>query len=415
MYNQNEMNQFSNTGPNDYTTAVQASQVQPTHIYNPAPIPGASRQPKKRYLPTQDTNYVHMLRGPQNKAWKPFASAGIFLSTMGIIIAGTFIVLLVFMIVTQMETSLTEDITQQTISTMGIIDFTVGNFVLGSFIFAAMLSTWAVFRIKPGFVSSVLGKFRWKWFGWCLLVVIPIWTLLFGLTTIIDLGLGSTIKLFPIEKPGLVLTFILLVFLTTPIQAAGEEYAFRGWLIQNISSLFKDRLVGVCIAGLISTIIFSGLHLNINPLALLLYFSLSISALTMTYKTGGIEAACAVHIVHNIFVFNIMLVVNDGIERSLILQLGAAAIVGISQTLSFAIATIAIILLAKYKNIQSSYIPDAKEVSQYNHEIKTYEQYMHQIQYEAYVRQIEYQQQRYVEQLEYQRQYQQWYDQNYPR
>lgn len=378
-------------------------------IQNPAPAFVA--KPKKRYLPMENSNYVQMLRSPQFKAWKPFASAGIFIGYMALIFFVVIIAYIIFLLIAGLESSFADNITQQTISALGIIDFTVGNLTLASFIPAAMLSTWVIYRIKPGYVSSVAGRFRWKWFGWCLLAIVPLWSVLFAILIGLDIAMGSDISIFPIENPGLVFTFILMIFLTTPLQAAGEEYLFRGWLIQNISSFFNERLLGVFISGLVSTTIFAGLHLELNPVALILYFSLSIAALTMTYKTGGIEAACTVHIVHNVFVFHTMLFINDGIERSLTIELGAMLIYALAEIVFFSIATGAIILLAKYKKLQSIYIPNEQEAAQHKKETQDYEQYIYHLQYQSYLNQLEYHQQM----QEYRRQYHEWYYQNYPR
>ena len=43
--------------------------------------------------------------------------------------------------------------------------------------------------------------------------------------------------------------FLLVVVFLTPLQAAGEEYAFRGYLTQAFGGLFGSRALAVAAAG----------------------------------------------------------------------------------------------------------------------------------------------------------------------
>ena len=53
--------------------------------------------------------------------------------------------------------------------------------------------------------------------------------------------------------------------LLTPLQSAGEEYLFRGWIMQNVGSYFARPLVGLVVSLTVSTALFAAAHLSPDP------------------------------------------------------------------------------------------------------------------------------------------------------
>ena len=49
-----------------------------------------------------------------------------------------------------------------------------------------LVATRAVHRVRPGFVSSVAGRLRWRWLLHCLLAVLPLWVVYLGLGFVLD-------------------------------------------------------------------------------------------------------------------------------------------------------------------------------------------------------------------------------------
>ena len=40
---------------------------------------------------------------------------------------------------------------------------------------------------------------------------------------------------------------LIIVLVMTPFQAAGEEYLFRGWLMQNVGAYFSRPIIGLVV------------------------------------------------------------------------------------------------------------------------------------------------------------------------
>ncbi len=368
-----------------YQGQSQTYQQMPQQQY--API-GNTR--KKRYLPVRKVDYVHMLQGPEFKVWKPFASFGVVIGSVIVLLIGTFIVMMIAFQFTSDNDGIVDSYAVQDITASGLVAFVINNLFLASFIPLAMLATWVIHRTKPGFVSSVLGRFRWGWFGWCMLITIPIWAMNFAVTLGLNNLLGNTSEVNTIENPQIVIMFIVLVLLTTPLQATGEEYLLRGWMLQNIGAFIKDKYIAVLVGGLSSGIIFSLLHLNFNPIALIFYFNFSVAAIIMTVKTGGLEAASSLHIIHNVYVFHLMIFFQENIDRSPIAQIGGLAVILATDFVFLIILTTAIIFLAKSRKVAEEFTPNESEVIEYNQNQERFLQQTYFTQYQQYLQQLNY-------------------------
>jgi membrane protease YdiL (CAAX protease family) len=90
------------------------------------------------------------------------------------------------------------------------------------------------------------------------------------------------------------------ILLTTPLQAAGEEVAFRGLAARAVGSCFSARLVGLVVATTVTSLLFMLVHgaedLRLNAF----YFCLALAASVLTWRSGGLEAAIALHVVCNL-------------------------------------------------------------------------------------------------------------------
>ena len=93
--------------------------------------------------------------------------------------------------------------------------------------------------------------------------------------------------------------YLALILITSPLQAAAEEFFFRGYLQQAIGSLAGRSWVGVACSSLVFAI-FHG-DQNVAHFAHRLGFGLI--AGTLVWATGGLEAAIAVHVANNVFAF----------------------------------------------------------------------------------------------------------------
>lgn len=93
--------------------------------------------------------------------------------------------------------------------------------------------------------------------------------------------------------------YLLLIVLTSPLQAAAEEYFFRGYLMQALGSMVRTPWFGV----VASAFVFALFHGTQNAPLFLDRFGFGLLAGVLVLRTGGLEAGIAAHVVNNIFAF----------------------------------------------------------------------------------------------------------------
>lgn len=165
---------------------------------------------------------------------------------------------------------------------------------------AAVLAVRIVGLGGLGQLTSVVGRLRWGWLGRC---VIP------GIVFIgVSLGLNAAIStLWPSTSdtdtgdptPGAALAASLVVIvLLVPLQAAGEEFAFRGIGMQTVGSWVRPPIVAI----VVPVVGFAFAH-SYNWWGKLDVAALGIAFAYLTWRTGGLEAAIVGHVINNVVVF----------------------------------------------------------------------------------------------------------------
>jgi len=176
--------------------------------------------------------------------------------------------------------------------------FLINNVALAVIVPACVLVSWLFYRQGFGWLVSVTGRFRWKWWGLVMgvmalgyLVIIGVQILVFGLD-----GAGYA----DMHYRDYTWFVIISIVLTTPLQCAGEEFGLRGLLPRLITGIVPFRWVGLVLAALLSSAVFAWLHGAQDPWLNVYYFSFGMMAWWLAYRTGGIEAGIALHIVNNV-------------------------------------------------------------------------------------------------------------------
>lgn len=147
-----------------------------------------------------------------------------------------------------------------------------------------------------GFLLSVTGRLRWRWFGRTLLIAFAV----FSVSILINIGVSALIgtPMQPTADHSGIPLMLLLVILLVPLQAAAEEYVFRGYLMQLVGSWLKHPAFAILLPV---------------PLFVLghgydLWGQLSIAVFAVVagwlcWRTGGLEAAIAMHVANNVLLF----------------------------------------------------------------------------------------------------------------
>jgi membrane protease YdiL (CAAX protease family) len=81
-----------------------------------------------------------------------------------------------------------------------------------------------------------------------------------------------------------------------PLQAAAEEFLFRGWLLQALGGLGRSPLV----AMVLSAVLFTLVHGLGTVWGFLDLVGFAVIAGWLTVRTGGLEAAIALHLATNL-------------------------------------------------------------------------------------------------------------------
>ncbi len=171
----------------------------------------------------------------------------------------------------------------------------VGHAGLAMLIPISILLVLVVHRVSPGFLSSVLGRLRWRWFALCLAVgFASLWLVLLAQNLLAPDG-----PTWAITPQAGAATFIAVMLLTTPIQAAAEEYFFRGYLMQSLGSMVRSPWFGI----IISAAVFTLFHTSTNLALVADRFVFGILAGWLVVRTGGLEAAIGAHIANNVSAF----------------------------------------------------------------------------------------------------------------
>lgn len=252
--------------------------------------------PRPPALPLEPRRYSQLLRGPRYRWWKPLLTAllalGLFLGLSLVSVVPPLVVGLARG-VPNLPTYVLDTLTDT--ANLGPTGFIALNLSLVILIPTAMWSIWIVHGVRPRFLASVTGGIRWRWMARCLVVVVPVWLVYVGFTALVDQPAG--------DRPPQWGALLVIVLVMTPFQAAGEEYLFRGWLLQNVGAWFARPVVGLVVATVISTVAFSAAHGSPDVWVLGSIGCLAVASCLATWRTGGLEAGIAMHAVNNILVF----------------------------------------------------------------------------------------------------------------
>ncbi|MFV0458228.1 MAG: type II CAAX prenyl endopeptidase Rce1 family protein [Actinomycetales bacterium] len=243
-------------------------------------------------------DYVQLLRGPRYRWWRSLLSIGAALLSFGVIQVVLGIVMLGYLVGSGMPLEQLTDPRELTTAVMS--DpwmFLANNLALALLIPVAGLSVWACHGWRPRWVSSVHPRLRWR----LLLTSAGLALIVFGAYLV----LGIVLTGMPTLTGGSdVVLLIVFVLLTTPLQAAGEEYLFRGVLTQSIGSWFARPLVAFAVSSVSTAALFAAVHslsgVSQNFWLWFARFGIGFIASFLTWRTGGLEAAIAIHAVNNI-------------------------------------------------------------------------------------------------------------------
>jgi membrane protease YdiL (CAAX protease family) len=175
----------------------------------------------------------------------------------------------------------------------------------------AVWLAWAVAHgMRMGWSASVLARIRPRLFLPYTLLALPTLGIGILLSVGASLAMDGDLVTGPVPALGWLL---LVVFLTTPLQSAAEEYLFRGYLSQSIAGWFRAPRTGAIVAAVVTAALFSWAHLPGDVPTFLHRFVFALAASATVWLTGGLEAAIVLHAVNNVLVFTLAGLLGDGL------------------------------------------------------------------------------------------------------
>jgi len=244
-------------------------------------------------LPVVPRAYHQFYRAPANPWWKLLLISLAVIAAVGLgwLLLGI-IIMIPFVFSSLGSGEFTVDAVTAWMSTP--TGFLVNNLMIIVVIPLAYLAHRIAFRQRFGYLSSIQGRFRWRLFGRFVLLALPVFAVMTGVSIITD-GLPD------LSWTSHSLSMILIIVLTTPLQSAGEEICMRGLLARLFGSHIGPPWVGWVVATVVSSAAFMALHGAGDPWLNTFYVCFAVIASLLVWRTGGLEAAIAMHAVNNVF------------------------------------------------------------------------------------------------------------------
>ncbi len=304
--------------------------------------------PRRRPDPVaawQARPYPQLLRGPGHRWWRALVGTAVVLAWLAAIVLAS---LVAFAVIAVLGGSTPDADPAAVLDLSSPSTLLLTNLALAALVPTVQCAVWLGHGWRPRWVSSVAGGLRWGWLLRCAVYSLAV-------------ALASTVLLWVLfgrpsgeaETESVVL--LAIVLLTTPLQAAGEEYFFRGWVTQAIGSLVARAALGAVVAGAVSALLFALAHGGQDPALFADRFAFGVLASWLTWRTGGLEAAIAAHTVNNIVVF-VPVIAFGGLGEALTVTSAPAAVVVLDVVAMVALGLL-LTRVASRRAVQRQFVP----------------------------------------------------------
>lgn len=179
--------------------------------------------------------------------------------------------------------------------------------VIASTLPVVLLAVRWIGRRPAGTVSSVTGGLRWRWLGLCVLVALPVLAVTTGAMLLLPTDDAPPPRWAGWEVFGPALAMLVVL---VPLQAAAEEYVFRGWLTQAVGGFLRSPWWAL----VPQAVLFAAAHGWGTPWGFADLAVFAVVAGWLTVRTGGLEAAIGLHAVNNLLSFGVSAAVVDGLK-----------------------------------------------------------------------------------------------------
>ncbi len=234
--------------------------------------------------------YHRLARTPGHRWWRTL------LGTLFVVVAGVVLMGAGYVVVTLAALAAGRPENADGDPSFGpLADLAVGFLSIAVLLPVTLLAARWIQGRPAGGLSSVAGRLRWKWLLTCVPVAVVFLVLFLTLASLLPGGEvveGSD----TLAGWGPFLGSLLVLLLVVPLQAAAEEYLCRGWLLQAAGAWLRSPWIPIVLQALV----FAALHGWGTPWGFADLCAFGVVAGWLTVRTGGLEAAIALHVVNNL-------------------------------------------------------------------------------------------------------------------
>lgn len=180
----------------------------------------------------------------------------------------------------------------------------VGNLLIALGGLAVVAAVVLAHQERPTWLWSVTGRVRWRLLAACAVLAV----LTVASAAAVGTAVGAVLDLPApsADEPrsvAVLWSVVAVVAVTTPLQATSEEVVFRGYLSQAVAAYGRSPVAGPVVAALVTGALFAGAHAPTDAWLTLDLFGFALVCSWAAWRTGGLEAAVALHVVNNLVVF----------------------------------------------------------------------------------------------------------------
>jgi hypothetical protein len=237
--------------------------------------------------------YPQLLRTPDRRWWKPLI--GLCLVVFTVILSSVAVLLAVSAVGALIGVD--DPFSDEALSPDTPLGLLGTNLAIATILPSVLLAVLVIHRQRPGWLSSVLVTVRWTPLRRFFLVALVLVVVFFAATFAVPpVGFGE------VDTPpaGRLVALLAVIALTTPLQAAAEEYGFRGYLTQAICSWISRPKVGAVVAAVVTATLFALAHGTQDAWLFSDRLAFGLVASWLAWRTGGLEAPVALHVANNL-------------------------------------------------------------------------------------------------------------------
>lgn len=255
----------------------------------PAPV---GRIDEALAVPTAGLTYPQLLRVPGSAWWRSMLGVacglGLFLLLTTVINQA---IVFAFWAATSPQTPYVDYVAaaMRFETPVGMLGANLG---LATLIVISAVLLPLVHQVNPRWLISVESHVRWRYLAICLALGLVAPVLIQGLSTVVE-GVPE----FKLNEHFWL--FLIVIILTSPLQAAAEEVFFRGYLLQALGSVMANPWFGI----VVSSLIFALFHGVQNPALFVDRLAFGLLAAILVWRTGGLEAGIGAHVANNVLAY----------------------------------------------------------------------------------------------------------------